>query len=512
MQRMQRLCKAIIYIIEALVLCLSLSGCVSPAEFTQSPASQPESPSEAAVLFPDYVYDQESLRYSSGPRASVKEDGYYLVINYALYFYDIQSDMLFPLCTKASCIHKDETCDAYVNNHNLIPKTGEHIIVNGWRANASDYRIYYYQDYLYTIGDHVDRGAVLLQYSPDFSERKEIAELGDYEKEPREVCLPGTILFHHDHVYYLTCLYDAETAWGNPEYRTTYTMRRIKLEEKAEPKALYSFDFIYSSNAFRTGAFGDEICYMLDISNFSQRTVKNEEGMEIWAPEFNGGSGRLYRYDEKEDQSELAWSYDGDHEAVLFDAEGAIPRNMASMEYLVNSEGDYVYFAGYPEKLGKGLRPTKIAFVNLTTREGNVLYETPYEHITQLRSDGKYYYFLEDGKGDAYLTAIDREGNLVRRYEIPLDEESKYVKEMEELGWPREEWTGADRLALLIADGRYIVLGGSMHQNLTSQMDGYDSDKYDHIDEGVGVIDTADFLSGKDVEIRQIYERTDPFR
>ena len=496
-----------------ITLCLLLSGCVSPAEFTVDPAVQSQSPSESEIKFPDYVYDQESLRYSSGRRAAAKENGYYLVINYALYFYDIQSEMLFPLCTKTSCLHKDETCDAYVYNYYMNPKTGEDIILNGWYANVSGYKLFYYRDHLYTIGSHTDRGLVLLQYSSDFTERKEIADLGDYEKEPREICLFGTILFHHDYMYYLTCLYDAETAWGNPEYWTTYTMYRIRLEEKAEPEALYSFDCPYNTDVFRTGAFGDEIYYMVDVSYYSGRTVKDEGGMEIWAPEFNGGLGRVLKFDEKEGQGELIWSSDGNEAGTLLEAEGAIPRNMASTEYLVNAEGDYVYFAGYPEELfGHGLTPTKIAAVNLKTREGKVLYETPYDFITQLRSDGKYYYFLEDGKGDAYLTAIDREGNLVRRYEISLDENSKYVKEMEELGWPRKDWTGADALGLLSTDGRYIVLEGSMHQNLSSQMDGYDSDKYDYITEGVGVIDAEDFLSGKDVEIRQIYERTDPFR
>ena len=75
----------------ALIFCISLPGCVSPAEFTEDPALQSESPSAAEVRFPDYVYDPENVRYSCGSSAAVKENGYYLVINYSLYFYDVQA-------------------------------------------------------------------------------------------------------------------------------------------------------------------------------------------------------------------------------------------------------------------------------------------------------------------------------------------------------------------------------------------------------------------------------------
>ena len=113
----------------------------------------------------------------------------------------------------------------------------------------------------------------------------------------------------------------------------------------------------------------------------------------------------------------------------LFVEDGAIPRNIqldvyftGGGDYLVNKEGDYVYLAGYPEGDEESMRPTGIASVNLKTGEGKVLYETPYMYIQQLKSDGEYYYLIEIAKGYTYLTAIDRDGNLVRRYEMPLDE------------------------------------------------------------------------------------------
>ena len=131
----KRICtisRTIIFILAAL-----LAGCVSPAEFIIDSASQSESSSETAVHFSDYVYDPESAGYYTGTHAAVREDGYYLVINRVLYFFDIQLDTLFPLCTKASCLHKDQTCDGYI--YDFSKSTG----YNGWSSNARDNRIYY---------------------------------------------------------------------------------------------------------------------------------------------------------------------------------------------------------------------------------------------------------------------------------------------------------------------------------------------------------------------------------
>ena len=178
----------------------------------------------------------------------------------------------------------------------------------------------------------------------------------------------------------------------------------------------------------------------------------------------------------------------------------------AAGDCLVNEEGDYVYLAGYPEVYEGNLTPTSISMVNLKTGEGKVLYETPYQRIEQLISDGRYYYFIEIAKGYTYLTAIDRAGNLIRRYEMPLDE--TFIEGMETRKLPRGEWMSG-WLRLLVTDGRYITLGGygsSIYKNLSSKVT-HKSLKL--VDEGIGVIDAEDFLRGKDIEIRQIYERMD---
>ena len=82
---------------------------------------------------------------------------------------------------------------------------------------------------------------------------------------------------------------------------------------------------------------------------------------------------------------------------------------------------------------------------------------------------------------------------------------------LEERGYgkyTKEDYSGLDRLRLLATDGRYIILGGfsgsSVYKNLSS---GAPNNTLGSPDDGIGVIDAEDFISGKDMEIRQIYER-----
>ena len=493
------------------VCCFLLSGCVSPAEFSTDPASQAESSSENAARFPDYVYDPESAEYYSGTYAAVREDGYYLLINSILHFYDIQSDTLFPLCTKASCLHKDKTCDAYCYQER---DNDSEYYKNGWAANAYNYWIVYYRDHLYTIGYHPGKGYALFQYSRDFTQQKEMVWLEDFEKAPSVRYIYHSLFFHDQYFYYVTYLYQEDKV-QEIEYETVFTVWRVDLEGEEEAEELFTFNGANSaSQGIRTCGIGDEVYFIIEQE--SQYFVPEEERKTGDSPiQVSGGSGKVFRYDEKKNYAELVWSYSGDQMVSLFEAEGAIPRNMysgdyylnAAGDYLVNEEGDYVYLAGYPEVYEGNLTPTSISMVNLKTGEGKVLYETPYQRIEQLISDGRYYYFIEIAKGYTYLTAIDRAGNLIRRYEMPLDE--TFIEGMETRKLPRGEWTSG-WLRLLVTDGRYITLGGyggSIYKNLSSRVTNM---SLKLVDEGIGVIDADDFLNGKKVEIRQIYERRDP--
>ena len=211
------------------ILAAFLAGCVSPAEFTKDSGSQEEIPTETAVRFPDYIYDQETAQDSYGTHAAVQEKGYYLIANHVLYFHDVRSDLLFPLCTKESCRHKDETCNAYIGQQiSRIDDGKGNIVVEYGAEEAAGDMIWYYRDHLYMVAYDPDAGYALMQYGPEFTEQKIITWLSDFEAEPRNMLNIfwtdlGTILFHDGYAYYLTYELDVEKRKATPEYETVYT-------------------------------------------------------------------------------------------------------------------------------------------------------------------------------------------------------------------------------------------------------------------------------------------------
>ena len=77
--------------------------------------------------FPDYVYNQEKEQGVYGQSdMAIAENGYYYVIDNVLYFYNINSDVNMPLCSKVNCNHDGETCDAYVSGINA-----ENVVITG---------------------------------------------------------------------------------------------------------------------------------------------------------------------------------------------------------------------------------------------------------------------------------------------------------------------------------------------------------------------------------------------
>ena len=82
------------------------------------------------ALFPDYEYNQELAQQIYGQsKMAIAPNGYYYIIDNILYFYNIDSDINMPLCSKVNCRHNDNTCDAY--EVQLIQRTA-HLNVIVW--------------------------------------------------------------------------------------------------------------------------------------------------------------------------------------------------------------------------------------------------------------------------------------------------------------------------------------------------------------------------------------------
>ena len=106
-----------------------------------------------------------------------------------------------------------------------------------------------------------------------------------------------------------------------------------------------------------------------------------------------------------------------------------------------------------------------------------------------------------------FLTAIDPEGKLLRRYEIPYtDTLQRAIKEQ---GLSPNEIPIGD-LRLLLADQRYLAISS---MNSPDHYRDLSAITYVPVingvmdcTNGIGLIKTEDFLNGKEIEVNRLFE------
>ena len=471
-------------IIICALVSLNHTSCVRPDNFTDAS----EHPVEESGRFPDYVYDEEMAQLVSNKGAYAAEQGYYYAVNHLLYFYDTESEQPILLCTKVSCSHSDENCSAYVETE----------------INSSNSRIMKQGGYLYLFSMDDNYDIWVDRYDPDYTEKKRLFCLTKSTDSPRTLLgdIYGTYV-RDGWLYYTTFLQDEEK-YKNQDYSTTVSFNRIRLQKNAEPETLYSYE--------STSGYGRIMASNKDIFCI---TIGNPRGNVDKA----NYQQCVIRYNES-DGAEMIWEYAGSERKNLLGAEGEGPESINSS--IMNRDGKLIYltnrkvgkgFEGkenMPEFQGVGLPSdcTVVGEIDLYTGESKVIYETPYWWITRLSTDGKYYYILEQGCYDMFLTALDTEGNVIRRYHIENTEAFAAMMDEEIERNDGAMCNNRGDIYIMLTDARYLMLRikeSNDYKDLHGNRELKPLEDPPSITTAVGVISTEDFLSGKEVKIRQIF-------
>ena len=481
----------------SIILCMCFSGCISAGSFSSfsaeesTPGSYSGSSAEESIpaqnIFPDWDYNEDKAQIFSQRRAAVTENGYYFEAGHILYYYDIEEETAFPLCTKESCLHQDKHCNAYVTEYS--PENGKIIVT------CDHYMIIPHDRQLYMFSRDQNGDLYLDEYKANFTEKKKLACLTGYTKTPRIMAMGiESMLEHGGYYYYLVAEYD-DGKVSKSEYDARFTLCRIKLEKDAVPEELYSFNYILDYSVTLLDASGAHIFALDDdiycVASSYYRAFSKDNTIQQ----------RVIRYNEK-DGAELIWEYTGDDYKGLLNA--AVPPPASMYNAFLQENGDLVYVSAYPVT-GKG----GLYSVNLISGEGRALYQCPHKYIAAVSSDGNYYYIIEVDDGETFLVAVDRDGTEVRRHQFEFTE--AYQEQIENRGIRKEECVSGGIL-FMMTDGRYIMIwagdstgDGGVYQNLSTDKllsrEAWD----DGACTGVGLILTEDFINGKDVEIRQIY-------
>lgn len=446
--------------------------------------------------FPNYEYDQEKAQSPYGTsRMAISSDGYYYIINNILYFYNVNSDVNMPLCSRVNCDHNDSDCDAYVSNVDAASSS--------YACNCLGEKVMYYNESLYCIEVDNNRDYYLYRYDNTFNNKKMMMKLASAGSESKIVSDANACFISDGYLYFYTTTLDENYAHNG--YIAEFQCNRVKLEGDAKFEVLGEFEFP-GDYAMKAGE--------------SNGLAIFKSGNDIYF--YAGGTTRFYsadnrvqyrvaKYEADLQKFQMIWSYSGSETAEIL-GEGT-----GSVNYL--SGGDYVRMddSGYFYILtASDNNVDMIVKTNFKDNYGTVIYRTQKENIYSLQSDGGNLYFFESVQSkssESYLMSIDTEGNVSSNMELQYC--ADYISYMESYykTFPDDNSVEVDAEDIIIygIDGRYILLGSpdmsNVFEGLTSANIRKAAENMEDII-GVGVINTNEYLNDEEVSIKQIYQYT----
>ena len=410
-------------------------------------------------LFKDYVYDQVKSMDLVVDSMAIAEDGYYFIWEGVLFFYDFDSDISIPMCSRAECSHKTQGCDGFIGkmdyNTNIFVCENNEVLL--------------YDGYLYMVERTKENISNLCRYNGNLNDKVIIAQLASLYGERPSLCTThGSYKIVDGYFYYIMCDVDIDTMEAN-KYMFKYNCMRVKLEEKATPEKLGDFMFPgdYGIGVFLNSvsvlSCGKDVYF---IAGGTNRFFEKDNPMQYY----------VTKYSNENKKFEVLASYVGNKD---YNAWSIISGFIPSVNNMYMDDDATIYTIG-----NDGTNNNIIAF-NYSNNSSKVIYKG----CNSFAFDGEYFYtFLRASDTYPYLTAIDKEGNIVRQYKF--DVLDSFRKKMQERGFPEAQWEKGD-FRIKGIDGRYIMIHG-----LTETSKNY----------GVTLINREQFLSGVDFEIKTIYE------
>lgn len=500
------------------LLLVMISGCgnhyeiETPAVDGGNSTVEEEDSAGEVIDFPGYVYDKEQAQMVSrfSPMA-VSEKGYYYIANQILCFYDIESGLNVPLCSRVNCDHKDAQCDAYVF-------TAE---IGGAETacNCMGERIAYYDGRLYMIEVTDNREHILYAYDEHFNNRQKIATLAAFSAEdPQILREPETAVISEGYLFFYI-------SWEDIKYTVDYNVPvrccRVALEQDAEPEILGEFLFPGDYSMMRGGSNGHGILVsggdVYFVSGATARVYAAEDPVQYVVARYHKASGEF----------EMLWTHTGT-EILDVLGEGTGRLLSTGREVMIDDQGN-LYFQtasakATPEEMAYGIKAVNVVKFNPEDQSASVIYTTDYMGLLSFRSDGTSLYFFEFneylGGGESALTVIDTDGNVIASKILPIDEaylESFYQYNERFPDNPAGLPT-ARSVEFYGVDDRYILLGAyalaDAFKNLTSAdtntnwMSPTSENRLIIPLVGVGIISREQFLNGEgeELEIQQIFQ------
>ncbi len=428
------------------------------------------------------------------------QDGFYYVINDILYFYDYDSGLNTPMCSRVECAHNDETCDAYAN------------CIHAWNnddftAVCEGRKVIYDSGYIYMIERTVDDESILYQYDSGFGNKKKIVKLAGVEDGVRTILTNSSSLAVADgYIYYYTAVYSADIASNGNLVK--YQCRRASLSSGSKSEVIGEFDFPYDYSMAKDDCDGEGVFvsgeYVYYIAVGSQR----------WYTTENQVQANIGRYNTTDGSYEKLYSYVGnDRQAILGADAGYMNWYSMANRMCMDNDGN-MYIMASNEDMG---HTDRIVKYNPISGESSVIYRKARNEILSIATDGEYLYFWDADYDESVYVATKLDGTVVGEMKLRYLED--FLKNFEaamehfpDLEMVKESILGVNQKVYGVS-GKYIVLafdytdvfeGLTMGQD-TFQLafDGTVANKDFYM--AVALIDKEKLVNGEDVYVEQIY-------
>lgn len=479
-----------------ITIALLLSGCSN--DYYEVPV---ESKTEETVnnQFESYIYDQERaqiLSYNS--HMAISDKGYYYISNNILHFYNVESTINSPMCSRVDCEHKDTECDAYVYSSSA---SGE------LSCNCLDGRVLYYEEHLYLIERNTDSEFYLCRYNSNFNDKEVITRLASFEDEQSMVINANTGVIQEGYLYYYVSIVDKE--YAQKDYMATFLCKRVKLEKDAIPETLGEFEFpgdyamkVGDSNGLGILVAGDNVYF---VAGGTARYYTTNNPVQYRVTRYNSVSGAF----------ECIWSYEGNEtKDILGEDTGTVTQFSGGNRMYIDEAGRL-----YLVTSSDGARKNIIGFGSYDI-SAEIIYTTEHDELQDIYFNGEYFCFIETDIGKAsYITVIDREGN------IKVSRELEYAEEYLAIYKSYKEQFPEDNVIMPVADYHNMVICGMDERNIllecyqyadvfkgmtstditTAHVAEKDSFFEGNLIMGIGMLNWEELISGERTDIKQIY-------
>lgn len=463
-------------------VCLLFAGCSNVGSYEEEESKE--------SLFSDYQYDQERVQslVEYRNRLTIGPTGYYYIVNNILYYYDIDNDINTPLCSRTECSHNSSGCDAYVYASSTTSENKD--------ANCVGNAIFYYNNHIYMI-ERSGYETYIIQYDTNFNNKEKLLTLTSGRLNFLGTYGEGHSFAMHDGYMYYYAVINADENHADKDYMGTVSCCRVKLEKGAEPEILGQFE--YGTDYDYWGGYSTKVAVSSDNVFFLAGATYR------WYGKSNNVQYRVAVYDTKTNTYNMLFSYTSETAEDAWGKDTGIVKDFEGV-VCVDTDNNIYLETNVDDKAG-------VLKVNLITGYSKVIYNSSYEMINSMLCDGNYIYFIEADIGDkmSRVMVIDKEGTVIAAKEFNYY--NQYIEFMKELRPDDKEFGLPTNLEINIrcVDNRYIVIVNKSDglQGLSSgnySSGNYFSSSRTYPIVGVGIIDKSDFLSGKDCEIKQIYQ------